>query len=72
MAFDKYLFIEGLTSTNGSAAQSEALLKVEQLIDRNFQTERELEVEEIIRKAVRRLRDKWRSKPVSFGWKLQD
>jgi len=47
MAFNKYLFIEDLTGANGNLAQADALAKVEQLIDRDFQTERECELEEI-------------------------
>lgn len=48
--YDKYLFIEDLTGANGDIAQSDALSKVGQVINRDFATERECELEELYEK----------------------
>lgn len=48
--FDKYLFIEDLSGANGSIAQADALSKIERIIDRDFATERECELEELYEK----------------------
>lgn len=48
--FDKYLFIEDLTGANCSIVQADALSKIERIIDRRFQTERECELEELYEK----------------------
>lgn len=47
MAFNKYLFIEDLTGAHGNLAQADALAEITTLIDRNFRSERECELEEI-------------------------
>lgn len=46
MAFDKHLFIEDLLGANGHVAQLDALDEITNFIDRDFTTDREMELEE--------------------------